>query len=603
LGREHAPRRRKAAAVSGEVEGSRGRRSVAGTAARADAAADRTPPSAASAASGCRPRWFDHTLGLLLCAAYVSLLLHTSEAIGLSRDEGIYVDAASVYAGWLEQAWPAPSEALSQAGIDRAFQYNHEHPPLFKLLFGIGHLLQQKLDWFSSESQSFRFAGMLSAGLLLWLIYIFGTRWHGRAAGLFAALTYALLPRPFYHAHLNAFDVPITLLSTAVTYGYWRSLTSRRWALLTGLTFGLALLTKHNSWILPCIFVVHFGLASLVERRARRRERVRRLRLFPLWLIAMLLLGPLLFLLGWPWLWHDTLPRLRSYAAFHLHHEYYNIEYFGVNYFWPPFPSSYAWVMTAFTVPLSTLACALGGIALALRRTGQELVELYLPPSAAEPTPLERDPTQTSLLLLGALLAPLVVISWPTTPIFGGTKHWFPAYPFLALFAGRAFAELIARLPRARGLQPALAIVAGGWLLAPAALETAHSHPFALSHYTALAGGPPGAAEKGMNRQFWGFTTRSLVPYLRQVLPNGGTLYICDTIYRAFDMLIRDGHLPPSFRATGDIALADYALVHHEKHFAEVDQQIWTTYGSVQPTHVLLYDGVPIISVYKNPRR
>jgi hypothetical protein len=139
-------------------------------------------------------------------------------------------------------------------------------------------------------------------------------------------------------------------------------------------------------------------------------------------------------------------------------------------------------------------------------------------------------------------------------------------------------------------------------LLLPAAVETAHSHPFALSYYTPLAGGVPGAAEKGMNRQFWGFTTRSLVPYLLEAMPQGGNLYVCDTIYSAFQMLIRDGHLPPSFHATPDIAHADYALVHHEKHFAEVDQQIWTTYHSVQPAHVLLFDGVPIISVYKNPR-
>jgi hypothetical protein len=147
-----------------------------------------------------------------------------------------------------------------------------------------------------------------------------------------------------------------------------------------------------------------------------------------------------------------------------------------------------------------------------------------------------------------------------------------------------------------------LATAVGGWLLAPSALETAHSHPFALSHYTVIAGGVPGAAERGMNRQFWGFTTRSLVPYLREAMPRGGALYICDTLYGAFEMLIRDGHLPPTFRATPDVARADYALVHHEKHFAEVDHQIWTTYGSVQPAHVLLYDGVPIISVYKNPR-
>jgi hypothetical protein len=199
-----------------------------------------------------------------------------------------------------------------------------------------------------------------------------------------------------------------------------------------------------------------------------------------------------------------------------------------------------------------------------------------------------------------------VIISLPSTPIFGGTKHWFPAYPFFALFAGRAFRWVcavlvqtwpsLAPLPR-KLMPPALASL----FLLPAAVETAHSHPFGLSHYTAAAGGVPGAADYGMNRQFWGFTTRSLVPFFKQAMPHGGSVYICDTIWTAWQMLSRDGFLPPNIVASFDIADADYAIVHHEKHFIEVDEQIWTTYGSVKPVYVLRYDGVPIISVYKNP--
>jgi 4-amino-4-deoxy-L-arabinose transferase-like glycosyltransferase len=528
-----------------------------------------------------------HAVGLLSCIAYVAVLMHTAGAIGLSRDEGIYVDAAQHYAGWLELLAHDPSAALERGNSDAAFQTNHEHPPLMKLLFGLGFLAHRKLELFSTDSLAFRFAGMLSAGLLVWLIYVFGARLYGRNAGLFAAMTYALLPRPFYHAHLNAFDVPIALASTAVMYAYYRSLRDPRFAVLTGITFGLALLTKHNSWILPGIFAIHFAWCAWLERRSRRRTGVRNMSLVPYWLFGMATLGPLLFIGGWPWLWHDTLARLNSYGAFHLHHEYYNIEYFGVNYFWPPFPSSYAWVMTLFTVPLTTLVLGIAGLVYEVQA------------SVRRP---KQDPTQATVLMLGALFAPLLLISLPSTPIFGGTKHWFAAYPMLALFAGRGFQALIAALPvRGSRARARLAWGVGAWLLAPAAVETAHSHPFGLSHYTVAAGGVPGAAEKGMNRQFWGFTTRSLVPYLRSVLPNGGTLYVCDTIYWAFEMLIRDGLLPPTFRPTGEIARADYALVHHEKHFAEVDHQIWTTYGSVQPVHVLRYDGVPIISVYKNP--
>jgi 4-amino-4-deoxy-L-arabinose transferase-like glycosyltransferase len=535
----------------------------------------------------------DHLIGLALCVGYVLLLLHTAPDLGMSRDEGMYVQAAEAYGGWVELLWRDPKQALTQEAIDQAFRVNREHPPLFKLLSGLGFLAQRAWHPFKYDSSAYRFAGMLSAGLLLWLIYVFGARLYGRAAGAFAAVAFALLPRPFYHAHLNAFDVPITLANTAVIYAYVRSLEDERWGYACGALFGLALLTKHNSWILPGILSIHYLLVAWRARKLRWMT--------PHALIACVTLGPLVFFAGWPFLWHDSLERLGWYLRFHLHHEYYNMEYFGVNYFWPPFPSSYAWVMTLYTVPLTTLLLGVVG-------TAERLLAL-LPARATPRAWAEEDPKLITLLLAGALFAPLLLMSLPSTPIFGGTKHWFPAYPFLCLFAGSAFIRLLelARERFGERLPPGgwrlVPPLAASWLLAPALVETVHSHPFALSHYTVAAGGVPGAAESGMNRQFWGFTSRSLAPYLREVMPNGGTVYICDTISIAWQMLARDGFLPENIRPSYDIARSDYVLVHHEKHFAEIDHQIWTTYGSVQPVYVLRYDGVPIISVYKNPRR
>ena len=46
-------------------------------------------------------------------------------------------------------------------------------------------------------------------------------------------------------------------------------------------------------------------------------------------LVWTLLLGPAVFIVGWPWMWHDTMPRIQEYLNFHLNHEYYNIEFLG----------------------------------------------------------------------------------------------------------------------------------------------------------------------------------------------------------------------------------------------------------------------------------
>jgi hypothetical protein len=104
-----------------------------------------------------------------------------------------------------------------------------------------------------------------------------------------------------------------------------------------------------------------------------------------------------------------------------------------------------------------------------------------------------------------------------------------------------------------------------------------------------------------MNRQFWGFTTGSLAKWITSKLPEGGSVWICDTTNGAWAMMQRDGLIPSNVRATSSMSSADFVLVHHEAHFNEVDYQAWVAYASVQPVFVLRYDGVPLISVYENP--
>lgn len=547
--------------------------------------------------------WRDHLIGLALCTSYVALLLVSSAEIGMSRDEGFYVDAARQYATWFSALAEDPSAATGQAVVDRHWTHNHEHPSLVKSMFAFFHLAQEDHALFEQPSMAFRFFGMLTGGLLLWLIYIFGARSFGRQVGVFAAVAFALLPRVFYHAHLDAFDVPIVLMMTLVTYCYWRSLTDPRWAIWTGITYGLALETKHNAWTLPAIFLIHWLFLVFTERRARRGGEPKRTSYVPWWLLAMALLGPPIFVALWPWMWFDTLARFNEYAAFHLNHEHYNMAYFGVNYFRPPLPVGYPWVMVLFTVPFVTLALAVTGLFTRLRALlPPGLMERLWPTGRALP-----DSSRTDVLFFGVMIAPLVVISMPWTPIFGGTKHWFSGYPFLCIFAGVAFVrvarELRRRWPASLGSGKLTArLVAFVLLLSPAVVETVHSHPFGLSHYTAAAGGVPGAADHGMNRQFWGFTTGSLSDWFNTQMPDGGRVWICDTTWTAWRMLQEDGHLNENIRASGDMISADYAIVHHEHHFVEVDYQLWTAWGSVAPVHVLSYDGVPIISVYENPR-
>jgi 4-amino-4-deoxy-L-arabinose transferase-like glycosyltransferase len=429
---------------------------------------------------------------------------------------------------------------------------------------------------------------MLTAGLLLWLIYAWGASVMRRDGALFAALAFATMPRAFYHSHLACFDIPIAFFVTLSAYAYWRSLTDRRWLPYLGLAFGLALATKHNSWILPGIFLIHF----LWIRRDQAGTHDGR-RFSWGWLPSMLLLGPLVLVATWPWLWYSAARRLLAYALFHLRHVHYTYEYFGVSYFEPPLPVSVPFVMTLLTVSLTVLVLSLLGVY--ARRDA-----IRLPRRAGEGPP---GPRQTELLWLGCALAPMLAIALPSTPIFGGTKHWMTAYPFVALFAGWGFVAVLGRAELALVTSKRrLSIGLMALLLLPGLVETAKSHPFGLSHYSAAAGGVPGAADLGMNRQFWGFTSGSLADWISERLPRGGSVWTCDTTHGAWAMMQRDGMLPSNIRAASRMGLADLVLVHHEPHFAEVDYQAWVALGTVQPVFVLRYEGVPIISVYENPK-
>jgi hypothetical protein len=421
------------------------------------------------------------------------------------------------------------------------------------------------------------------------------------------------MPNVFYHAHLACFDVPIKAMWITCIFTYWTAEKKGGfgWALVVGIVYGLTLETKHNAWMLPAVFLPH---ALLVHGRAIAEETSKSARIpVPASLVAMATVSPGVFVLLWPWLWNDTIPRIQEYVNFHLHHEYYNIEFLGVTYFGPPSPPSYMPVMIAATVPTITLvlfaigAFARGRVVVArfVGWAGEAVGRAFSWPKTIP----AKDPHETDILLFLALLVPLSVFLLPRTPIFGGTKHWITAYPALAIFAGRGFDAVATQIETLLAAKTTLDETKRRWWVAGVAaitfaapfLVTRHSHPFGLSAYVPFFGGTAGGADLGLNRQFWGFTTESLDPWFRQNTKPGDTVYIMDTSWPSWQRLIDEKRIPPWLRGVGSPAEAEFSIVHHEQHINEVDYNIWTEYGTAAPEYVLVHDGVPIISVYRRP--
>jgi hypothetical protein len=560
-------------------------------------------------------------------------LITASRTQGNTRDEGYYFDAAELYWGWYGElgdnlAAGHPLKSFSKQSVDHWFGYNHEHPALMKTLFGLSWRLFHKCKCrgqaghpvgynkphrtipILDEEAALRLPAHLLVGAMAAVIFLFGLQAWSRRAGIVAAVLAVMSPRLFFDAQLAAFDAPIAALWVIVVYAWWRSLMDPKWAWRTGVLFGLALATKHNAFFLPFILIAHY---LWVHRSTLRRKKMPPI---PRALIWMATVGPLVYLACWPWLWFDTVNRFREYMAFHVHHVYYNMEYLGRNYNKPPFPLSFPYVMTLFTAPATTLALAIIGTVLLIKRSRKKVdpalaatVEVVAQPYPTSKRPAAGLSTAPGMLVAMNALFPMLILTVTRAPIFGATKHFHATLPFLALLAGYGAHALGGALPASRWTQLTahrLAIALCVIVCLPAVTETFRSHPYGLTHYNLLAGGPPGGADLGMNRQFWGYATRGILPWLNEHAKPNAPVYWHDTNQAQLNMNVREGRLRPDIRNTGleepGVKASDLALVIHEKHFNKYEYWIWDFYGTTRPTLVLDDEGVPIVTLYQRPR-
>ena len=581
---------------------------------------------------------------LLLALATSGWLLAVEGRQGLARDEAQYFRAGERYWGWFEALGEAmragkPGQAFSRAVVDSYWGDNHEHPPLMKTLYGLSWRLFHRCDCvgpkqglhpiavhkhrtlplFSRESTAFRFPAILLAGLGVALVYGFARRWVGPWAAAGAAVLSVAQPHYFFHAQISCFDAPIAVLALLVALAYWKSLRSPRWGILCGVFYGLALATKHNAWLIPCFLLVHYLWMRRGDVLRLRPPRV------PLAFVSMATLGPIVLFALWPWLWHAPVARTREWVQRHAQHEHYNFEYLGQNWNLPPSPTqtgrwllraTFPFVSTAFTVPVTTLALAAAGAVVLARRRRKDASDDE--PALINTEPPEPD-ARASWLRPGAdvdlapgiflamqILGPMAILAVPSSPIFGGVKHFMTATPFLSMVAGVGLAWLtrqVVPLVKSTTMRKILPATLAGLLCLPAVAETQRSHPDGLGHYNLLAGGFAGGASLGMNRQFWGYSVLPVLPWMVAHRPPSNRIYWHDVLHDAIIMYAREGRLPLGIGDVGVgeplVAQSDLGLVILEKHFAVYEYLHWAAYQTTQPSQVYAHEGVPFVVVYQ----
>jgi len=530
---------------------------------------------------------------------------------GYTRDEGFYFDAAKHYAGWFSTLVRDPDKALTEAGIRRHFEINREHPVLIKNLMAISYLALAKNtpakpasfppDSIGTYARAMRLPSQLFSALAVCLTFLLGTSLASRRVGLLAALAFLLAPRHFYHAQLACFDMPAVAMWLATVWAFRKARVSVKWSLLTGIIWGLALATKHNSFFLPVVLVIHWlivqGKEFSLGRRGLSFPRI------PLAFFAMLILGPLVFLAHWPFLWHQTIERIGWYFGFHLHHVHYPWEYFGTLLTEPPFP---------FTLPLPTLFLGVWGFGSELgRRLGHPLRSLLRAlgrfAGLEQKTPEDQGALDTwdSWLLLLNIFIPFAVIALPKVPIFGGVKHWMHAMPFFCILGAITLERMLRALPPPAifrkwkmKLDTALFAMLALLLLTPSVQGIVRHKASPSSSYNALIGGLQGAADAGMQRQYWSDSIKALLPVINEKLPPRARLYLHEVTSECFRAYKRDGWLRPDIRPSYSPEGADFTAFQVHREFADIEYRIWNKTGHASVAAGLYIDDVPIVLLY-----
>jgi hypothetical protein len=376
-----------------------------------------------------------------------------------------------------------------------------------------------------------RFGSASAFALTIFLIGAFATKWYGRTAGVVAAISLVLMPRLFSHAHIASLETFLngTYSLTILSVAHWWSkhcrtanavaikptnTTSRAdvsvskipvsIAILTGVLFGLVLLSKIQAILIPPVV----GAWGLWHWRQRA--------IWPLMVFGVT--GLIVLCVGWPWLWLDPLHHLREYFARTTSRAELHCFYLGQVWADKEAPWHYPFVMFAVTVPIGLHLLGL----LSLFGRGSIL----------------RQPREQ--LVFAATVFPLILFALPGVAVYDGERLFLVSYPLWGVFIGKGaslawnWLEQKVHDGRFRALANVRVRVATAVLFfAAQAIGLVTTHPCQLSYYNLLVGGLSGAERLGFERTYWGDSfTRRLLTEVAAAVPKGSTIAVSPVLHQ-----------------------------------------------------------------------
>ncbi|MCU1348638.1 MAG: hypothetical protein JWO56_1668, partial [Acidobacteria bacterium] len=383
---------------------------------------------------------------LIVPLLYLAVALATLAQYGITWDESIqsrygelslryYATAGHDHSG--EQLrnlrWYGPLFEMLPAAV---------YPPAPEWKYAIRHLFIVLTG----------FAALLGAGVYCTLI---------GADPIAGQLLLAFLPHFYGHSFNNSKDVPFAcaIVWTMVTMARLIEQPTRKRLALAGLALGAALSIRVGA----LLFV---GIVLIVILLKRRREAVAPF-------AAACLLAWVVMVVAWPAAHRAPLSHpVHAFGEALAFDQTYPVRFEGAELASNELPRRYLVEMLAITTPLLTLAFALAGLVIALRRR-----------------------TAADLLLVAWLAVPLVLFVIQRPNVYDGIRHFLFLLPALAILGARA---------------PRWAVVTACAVPLVAMLRL---HPYEMTYYNALA--DPSRFET----DYWASSYREAALWLRAHAP------------------------------------------------------------------------------------
>ena len=537
------------------------------------------------------------SLAVGICAFLI--LCNLIPAQGLTDDDDFYAPAGISYFNWFQDLVTQPSHALEQVHIDRAFKINREHPPMAKWSIGFFEwFLHQKLGLLKSldgARAGVSFLAALLAAFMFRLLFSYG----GISVALFGVLSLFSLPRFLFHSQVATLDVPVSSFIVMTTIAFFWSLRNKTWTWGVGILFGMALATKLNAPFMAFGFVLYWAITQWREFQLNEKGSHLSLPSMPNAFWSMLLLGPCLFFISWPYLWNDTIARLGKYIAFHMNHYPILLFYQGTLHLEPYAPWHMPFMMALGTIPLPLLCMGGFGILCAFHSLFRLLKQ-----STTEPT--ARD--QLLVIVLIQMLIAIFIVAFSNVPKYGGEKLFMPFFPLFCLIAALGFSTFLKLMtsvfPKIKALlaHPANVLFLVLFVLGPGFIGSYHFHGgYALSYYSEFLGGLRGATAQGYERTYYDVADKSLAQWLDKNVPAQNKVHFEPNhkeYKRTYKWLQKDGYISTNLQLSSKWNNSQYIVLSHERRWRSYSQLL-DKVAPLEKVYEKAIDGVPLYTVYK----